>query len=296
MISMKLRIFAVFCFGFIFFVRPALANTTLPQNLTIAKTGAKTITVPIFDKWTDGATIVAGDLGGDGVPEIVVGAGPGSLPEIDVLRQDGSLITKFNAFDKTITKGVIVGVMDANNDGKNEIVAALGPGFGKFVRVFDGSGKLLDDWFPIPESFNSILSAATIDGSGIAASAPTPLFTNQDSIGKKEIIVNLAKQRLYAYENGKLFTTHLVSTGKKSMPTIPGLYSVLKKIPTKTMGRLKNIKWDLLIYPAHYIHAAYWHNDFGKQRSEGCINEREADAKKLYDWAQIGTTVKIIAS
>ena len=49
---MKYKLFALFCLGFFVFVTPAHANTTAPPNLTIAKPGAKVITVPIFDKWT----------------------------------------------------------------------------------------------------------------------------------------------------------------------------------------------------------------------------------------------------
>src|SRR5512133_3295781 len=93
---------------------PVFASTTVPPNLTISKSGKVIKTVPIFDKWTDGATIDVGDLGTDGVPEVVVGAGPGSLPEIRVFRQNGTLINKFNAFDPLITRGVIVSLGDAN--------------------------------------------------------------------------------------------------------------------------------------------------------------------------------------
>jgi hypothetical protein len=50
---------------------PALADTTEPPNLTIAEEGKKTLEIPIFDKWTKGATLAVGDLGTDGVPELV---------------------------------------------------------------------------------------------------------------------------------------------------------------------------------------------------------------------------------
>ena len=207
-----------------FFAAPALASTTAPPNLTISKGGKIIKTVPVFDKWTDGATIATGDLGTDGVPEVVVGAGPGSIPEIRVLRQDGTLINKFNAFDATLTKGVIVSLGDTNGDGKNEIVAATGPQFGNYVRVFDGTGKLLNDWFPKPQSVSSILTAAAIADNETTYSVPAPHFTN-DKIGPgKQIEVDLTKQRLYAWEDGLLAETYLVSTGIKILATPPGQY------------------------------------------------------------------------
>ena len=287
-----------------FFAVPAFASTTVPPNLTILKGGKIIKTVPIFDKWTDGATLAVGDLGTDGVPEVVVGAGPGSLPEVRVLRQDGTLINKFNAFDATLTKGVIVSLGDTNGDGKNEIVAATGPKFGNYVRIFDGTGKLLNDWFPKPQSVSSILTAAAVANNETTYSVPAPHFTN-DKIGPgKQIEVDLAKQRLYAWEDGLLVETYLVSTGIKIFPTPPGQYSILKKIPLMDYKwnygpgspynyDIKNVSWNSQFAPHMYLHEAYWHKKFGQPMSHGCVNMRKADAKFIYDWAPVGTPVTI---
>jgi lipoprotein-anchoring transpeptidase ErfK/SrfK len=295
---MKYRIIAVFCLGLLVFTRPANASTLAPPNLTITKPGAKTITVPIFDKWTDGATIAVGDLGTDGIPEVVLGAGPGSIPEIRVLQQNGTLIRKFNAFDATMAKGVIVSLGDANGDGKNEIIAATGPKFGKYVRVFDGYGKLLSDWFPKPADAKSVLTAATVSETETKYSVPAPSFTNNKPDIPKEIDISLAKQRLYAYENGYLVNTYLVSTGTAKMPTRPGNYSVLRKEAIKeykgTNYDYKNTHWNTeFSVRGEYMHEAYWHNKFGQPMSHGCVNMRLSDAKFIYDWSAIGTPVII---
>ncbi len=298
---MKYVLPIVFCLGFLTFVQPANAGTTAAPNLTITKTGAKTITVPIFDKWTDGATLAIGDLGTDGVPEIIVGAGPGSLPEIRVLRQNGSLINKFNAFDKTIAKGVIVNIGDVNGDGINEITAATGPKFGNYIRVFNGEGKLLNDWYPRPVSVKSMLTAATIDTTETKFSVPAPKFTNNKPEVFKAIEIDLKKQRLYAFENGLLVATYLVSTGTKAMPTRPGNYSVLRKVAIKEyIGAnydYKNTHWNTLFsLRGEYMHEAYWHNNFGKEMSHGCVNMRIGDAKFIYDWSYLGTPVTVYSS
>jgi lipoprotein-anchoring transpeptidase ErfK/SrfK len=34
------------------------------------------------------------------------------------------------------------------------------------------------------------------------------------------------------------------------------------------------------------LHGAYWHNDYGRPRSHGCLNLRPEDAKWLYRWTQ----------
>jgi len=287
-----------------FFAVPAYASTTVPPNLTILKGGKTIKNVPIFDKWTDGATLAVGDLGNDGIPEIVVGAGPGSIPEIRVLRQDGTLINKFNAFDKTIALGVIVSLGDTNGDGKNEIVAATGPKFGNYVRVFDGTGKLLNDWFPKPQTVSSIITAATIAVAETTYSVPAPHFTNATIGAGKQIEVDLTKQRLYAWNDGVLAATYLVSTGIKIFPTPPGQYSILKKIPLMDYKwnygagspynyNIKNVSWNSQFAQHMYLHEAYWHNKFGQPMSHGCVNMRKADAKFIFDWAPVGTPVTI---
>ncbi len=283
---------------FFLWTAPVLAGTTAPPLLTISRAGKTVKTVPIFDKWTDGATIAVGDLGTDGIPEVIVGAGPGSLPEIRIFRQDGTLINKFLAFDAAITKGVIVSLGDTNGDGVNEIVAATGPKFGKFVRVFDGYGKLLNDWFPKPETANAIITAATVNDSETNFSVLAPRFASGKPELKKEIIVSLKEQRLYAYEDGLLANTYLVSTGTKTHPTIPGTYKVLSKTPIKEyIGPgydLPNTHWNTQFsVRGDFFHEAYWHKKFGVEMSHGCVNMRKDDAKFIYDWAPVGTPVTV---
>lgn len=41
------------------------------------------------------------------------------------------------------------------------------------------------------------------------------------------------------------------------------------------------------------IHGAYWHNDFGRHHSHGCVNMSVKDSEKLYLWANAGTSVII---
>jgi len=288
---------AIALLAVIFYASPALAGTTVPPLLTISKAGKVVKTVSIFDKWTNGATVSVGDLGTDGVPEVVVGAGPGSVPEIRIFRQNGSLINKFMAFDKTITKGVIVSLGDANGDGVNEIIAATGPKFGKYVRIFDGYGKLLNDWYPKPETVNSILTAATISDE-LSFSVPAPRFTSGRPEINKEIIVSLKEQRLYAFEDGLLVNTYLVSTGTKKYPTKPGTYAVMRRQEIKRyIGPgydLPNTHWNTQFSDrGDYFHEAYWHNKFGIEMSHGCVNMRKDDAKFIYDWAPVGTPVTI---
>ncbi|MDO8302645.1 MAG: L,D-transpeptidase, partial [Sedimentisphaerales bacterium] len=56
---------------------------------------------------------------------------------------------------------------------------------------------------------------------------------------------------------------------------------------------LPNTKWNMHFYGPFLLHGAYWHNDFGKKKSHGCINIHYRDAEWIYNWADIGTPVHI---
>ena len=49
---------------------------------------------------------------------------------------------------------------------------------------------------------------------------------------------------------------------------------------------LPGVPWVLYITKSGIsFHGTYWHNDFGRPKSHGCINMTNADAKWLFDWA-----------
>ena len=55
---------------------------------------------------------------------------------------------------------------------------------------------------------------------------------------------------------------------------------------------LPGVPWDLYFtHQGAAIHGTYWHENFGKQSSHGCVNLPPAQAEKLYRWAGIGTFV-----
>ncbi|MFA4942708.1 MAG: putative glycoside hydrolase [Patescibacteria group bacterium] len=75
-------------------------------------------------KFRGGVNVAVGDVNGDGVNEIVTGAGAGGGPEIRVFDIYGKLLKKFMAYDKSIRTGVRVIVEDMNDDGVDEILAS----------------------------------------------------------------------------------------------------------------------------------------------------------------------------
>ncbi|MBU0645954.1 L,D-transpeptidase [Patescibacteria group bacterium] len=120
----------------------------------------------------------------------------------------------------------------------------------------------------------------------------------------KSIVIDLSEQRLYAFQNGILDNTFLISSGKFPWHTPVGNHSVLAKIPyvdyTWNYGAndprnysLGFVPYNLRIYPHIYIHYAYWHNNFGHPMSHGCVNVNLENMKWIYDWAEENIPVEV---
>ncbi len=79
-----------------------------------------------------------GDVNGDGVPDLVTGAGAGGTAHIKVFSgATFATLNSFLAFNTDFTGGVRVGLLDVNGDGRSDVVVGSGPGRGAFVRIVD---------------------------------------------------------------------------------------------------------------------------------------------------------------
>jgi hypothetical protein len=122
---------------------------------------------------------------------------------------------------------------------------------------------------------------------------------------EKHIEVDRDHQELRAYEQGRLVMRTRVSTGipdpkprDNGIPTITpeGRFAVHRKVPYRHMGdgrltadleayELPGVPWcSFFTTTGVALHGTYWHNDFGRPRSHGCVNLRTEDARWLYRW------------
>ncbi|MGD1914216.1 MAG: L,D-transpeptidase [Rivularia sp. (in: cyanobacteria)] len=114
---------------------------------------------------------------------------------------------------------------------------------------------------------------------------------------KRWIQVDLSQQRLIAWEGNKAVFGVIVSTGKKSTPTPIGVFNIYTKLKkTRMRGEdydVPNVPYTMYYQGGYGIHGAYWHNNFGTPVSHGCVNVAPNHAKKLFNWASVGTTVVV---
>jgi hypothetical protein len=88
--------------------------------------------------FTGGVFVAAGDVNGDGLADVVVGADAGGGPHVRVFNgADGSELMSFYAFPPEFSGGVRVAAGDVNHDGRADVITGAGPGGGPHLRVFE---------------------------------------------------------------------------------------------------------------------------------------------------------------
>lgn len=115
---------------------------------------------------------------------------------------------------------------------------------------------------------------------------------------EKRIEVSLSGQHLLAFEGKREVFSAKVSTGKRYMETPAREFQVDRKYPSRHMGwgaltpdidayELVGVPWVSFFHRSGIaFHGTFWHNDYGKPTSRGCVNLTPEDALWLFRWSQ----------
>jgi hypothetical protein len=142
-----------------------------------ALTNAKRFDFFAFDdSLRGGVSVATGDVTGDGVEDLIVGAGLGGGPVVEVFDgATGALVASFFAYEESARGGVWVSTGDVDGDGVDEVITGPGVGGGPVVevwRVRGGQPTLIDSFFAFdPALRTGVTVAAVVGPDGSAAIA-----------------------------------------------------------------------------------------------------------------------------
>ncbi|MCR4311773.1 MAG: hypothetical protein NUV56_00660, partial [Candidatus Uhrbacteria bacterium] len=87
-----------------------------------------------------GVNLALADMNGDGIPEVVSGAGESGGPHVRIFKAYGAVIDEFFAYDMASSHGVDVAVGDVDVDGDVDIVTSVGAGVSQDIVVWSVDG------------------------------------------------------------------------------------------------------------------------------------------------------------
>ena len=133
-----------------------------------------------------------------------------------------------------------------------------------------------------------------------AALAQATLVEPPQGVGPNDrwIDIDIEQQVLVAYEGPRPMFATLVSTGRnsKQSQTPLGTFEIWAKLEYSDMDdiertdvdknySIQDVPWVQFFKGSYGFHAAFWHDDFGRRRSHGCINLSPADARYLFQFS-----------
>lgn len=106
--------------------------------------------------------------------------------------------------------------------------------------------------------------------------------------------VDLSQQTFAAYEGDRMVFAGLISSGLPRWPTRVGLNQVWSRHETTPMSGgvvgddyyyIEDVPHTLYFDGETALHGAYWHDDFGRPKSHGCVNMPPRAAEWVFEWS-----------
>ena len=112
---------------------------------------------------------------------------------------------------------------------------------------------------------------------------------------EKLLHVDIATQMVTAFEGNNMVLSVRCASGQRGTDTPKGEWFTYHKGPSIHMTNfgdavaniysLPGVPWVSFFTGAgHAFHGTYWHNDYGRPRSNGCVNLPSSIAKWVYRW------------
>ncbi len=124
------------------------------------------------ENFRGGVNVAAGDVDGDGIEEIITGAGFSGGPQVRIFHFDGQVVGQFFAYNENFRGGVNVATADIDQGASGhqvKIVTAPGKGGGPHIRIFNNRAQVLGQFFAYHDKFKGgvNIGSGDIDSDGI---------------------------------------------------------------------------------------------------------------------------------
>jgi lipoprotein-anchoring transpeptidase ErfK/SrfK len=169
------------------------------------------------------------------------------------------------------------------------------------VKVVEGVDKQL--WYQLSDEYAGSGFFAPAEQIRVIPEAEFAPISPEVALENKRIDVNLKEQTATAYEFDKpVFSARVATGGSYRQPdggsrqfgTTRGEHRIFRKIAGQRMYggtpgfdyyNLPGVPWvSYFTYSGIAFHGSYWHNDYGRPRSHGCVNMYADDAKWVFRW------------
>ena len=200
-------------------------------------------------------------------------------------------------------------------------------GMGGWVQDELSSAKTLADYQQAVDDINMYLTNFQAFMTNSSDKTPytqthqtdTQLIQHYGKTGKRVVVISLKEQAMRVYDNGKLVKSFLVTTGRPTKPSLPGVWWVEGKLsPTVFKSGVPPSSPDY--YPptpinfamqyhsqGYFLHDSWWRVNYGpgtnyphaddsgdpfsSQGSHGCVNLSKSDAGWLYSFVKVYTPI-----
>jgi lipoprotein-anchoring transpeptidase ErfK/SrfK len=211
-------------------------------------------------------------------------------------------ITYIHVDQAAITKSLNDAVKPYIKTPVNQVTSTAADGSQKVIAT-GKNGTKIGDITPLVQQ----VSNGLIGAKGMQLTVPTEsqafAIVSPASFDKL-IEVNVDTKQMWLYQKGQLVNQFPISAGAPETPTPIGQFQIYSKLTVQDMRGYNangtkyfqpHVHWINYFLPGGYaVHGNYWRAQswFGAiNSSHGCVSLPDSEAKIVYDWAPLGTTV-----
>jgi lipoprotein-anchoring transpeptidase ErfK/SrfK len=167
--------------------------------------------------------------------------------------------------------------------------------YGTVYRVVDATTDEDDTWWYQLKEGITYAPGPYVPAWSVRRIPPEELSPISPGRPDKRIEINIEAQTLTCFEGEAAVFTTRISSGVAGTATPRGEHRVLYKRHTSRMaGGSGENRYDLpgVAFPVYFtwsavaIHGTYWHNDFVRPHSHGCVNVTNRAAQWVFRWTE----------